>query len=59
MEKLPGPGEMQGVWQSRTEIMREEEEKIHQFDHRERSIRQLESDITDVNTIFKVCICSS
>jgi len=53
IEKLPGPGEGQGVGQSRTQMMLEEEEKINQLQERERSMRQLESDITDVNTIFK------
>ena len=42
------------MWQSRTQIMLEEEEKINQLQDREKSMRQLESDITDVNTIFKV-----
>merc|ERR1711910_13366 len=36
-----------------TQMMLEEEEKINQLQERERSMRQLESDITDVNTIFK------
>merc|ERR1711872_497057 len=53
VEKLPGPGEGQGLGQSRTQMMLEEEEKINQLQERERSMRQLESDITDVNTIFK------
>ena len=39
MEKLPGPGEVQGVWQSRTQTMLEEEENINQFQDQERSIR--------------------
>ena len=33
--------------------MQEEEYNIEQLQERERSIRQLESDIVDVNTIFK------
>ena len=39
VEKLPGLGEVQGVWQSRIQIMLEEEEKINQFHDQERSIR--------------------
>ena len=31
----------------------EEEQNIEELQERERSIRQLESDIVDVNTIFK------
>merc|ERR1712058_77206 len=38
---------------SRTQMVIEEEERISQLQQRERSMRQLESDITDVNTIFK------
>jgi hypothetical protein len=34
--------------------MIEEEERIGQLQQREQSMRQLESDIVDVNTIFKV-----
>ena len=34
--------------------MIEEEERIGQLEQREQSMRQLESDIVDVNTIFKV-----
>ena len=54
VEKLPGPREVQGMGQSRTQLMLDEEEKINQLQDRERCMRQLESDITDVNTIFKV-----
>ena len=53
-ERLPGPGEPAQHGQSRTQLMLEEEEKISQLEDRERAMRQLESDITDVNTIFKV-----
>ena len=53
-ERLPGPGEPAQQGQSRTQLMLEEEEKISQLEDRERAMRQLESDITDVNTIFKV-----
>jgi len=52
-ERLPAPGEANFVGQSRTQMMLEEEEKINQLQERERAMRQLESDITDVNTIFK------
>ena len=38
----------------RTQLMIEEEERIGQLEQREQSMRQLESDIVDVNTIFKV-----
>ncbi len=34
-------------------MLLEEEYNIEQLQERERSIRQLESDIVDVNTIFK------
>ena len=34
--------------------MIEEEERLGQLEQREQSMRQLESDIVDVNTIFKV-----
>ena len=33
----------------------QEENDIEQLQERERAVRQLESDILDVNTIFKVC----
>ena len=36
--------------------MIEEEERIGQLEQREQSMRQLESDIVDVNTIFKVSV---
>ena len=36
--------------------MIEEEERIGQLEQREQSMRQLESDIVDVNTIFKVTL---
>ncbi len=39
--------------QSKTQMLLEEEYNIEQLQERERSIRQLESDIVDVNTIFK------
>ena len=50
---LPGPGEGFGG-QSRTQMMLEEEDRLKELEDRERAMRQLESDITDVNTIFKV-----
>jgi len=51
---LGGPGEeQQQQGQSRTQLMIEEEERIGQLEQREQSMRQLESDIVDVNTIFK------
>jgi len=51
---LAGPGEeQQQQGQSRTQLMIEEEERIGQLEQREHSMRQLESDIVDVNTIFK------
>ena len=34
--------------------MLEEEERLNQLQERERAMRQLEGDIADVNTIFKV-----
>ena len=39
--------------------MIEEEERIGQLEQREQSMRQLESDIVDVNTIFKVTVLPS
>merc|ERR1711893_253338 len=39
--------------QSKTQMLLEEEENIQQLQERERAMRQLESDIVDVNTIFK------
>jgi len=53
---LAGPGEeqqQQQQGQSRTQLMIEEEERIGQLEQTEQSMRQLESDIVDVNTIFK------
>merc|ERR1711962_1458351 len=51
---LAGPGEdQQQQGQSRTQLMIEEEERLGQLEQREQSMRQLESDIVDVNTIFK------
>ena len=49
---LPGPGEVGR--QGRTQMMLEEEDRLKELEDRERAMRQLESDITDVNTIFKV-----
>ena len=49
-ENISGLGE----GQNRTKLMIEKEEKLNQLEERERSIRQLVSDITDVNTIFNV-----
>ena len=49
---LPGPGEVGRA--GRTQMMLEEEDRLKELEERERSMRQLESDITDVNTIFKV-----
>merc|ERR1719282_1692823 len=48
---LPGPGETGRA--GRTQMMLEEEDRLKELEERERSMRQLESDITDVNTIFK------
>jgi len=48
---LPGPNE--GFGQSQTQMMIEEEDRLRALEERERAMRQLESDITDVNTIFK------
>ena len=39
--------------QSKTMMLLEEEENIQQLQERERAVQQLESDIIDVNTIFK------
>ena len=39
--------------------MIEEEERLGQLEQREQSMRQLESDIVDVNTIFKVTVLPS
>jgi len=53
--ELAGPKEAeQGTaGQSRTQLMVEEEERIGALQQREQGMRQLESDIVDVNTIFK------
>lgn len=51
---LAGPGEQEQQGQSRTQLMVEEEDRIQALQHREQGMRQLESDIVDVNTIFKV-----
>ena len=37
----------------RTQMMLEEEQNLEQLQERERAVRQLEADITDVNQIFK------
>ena len=50
----PTPIENSKVFLCRTQLMIEEEERIGQLEQREQSMRQLESDIVDVNTIFKV-----
>ena len=52
---LPGPGEGFGGQgqQSRTQMMLEEEDRLKELEDRERAMRQLESDIGDVNEIFK------
>lgn len=51
---IAAPGaENEGEIQSRTQMVIEEEERISQLQQREQSMRQLESDIVDVNTIFK------
>ncbi|XP_023341518.1 syntaxin-12 [Eurytemora carolleeae] len=49
---LPGPGET-NTTQFRTQAMMQEEVDLNALQDRERAIRQLESDIVDVNTIFK------
>lgn len=48
-----GGGEVLGQGQSKTQMMLEEESNLEELQEREKSIRQLESDIVDVNTIFK------
>ena len=50
---LPGPGEGFGAQQSRTQMMLEEEDRLKELEDREKAMRQLESDIGDVNEIFK------
>jgi len=42
-----------GNSQMRTQMMLEEEQNLEQLQERERAVRQLEADITDVNQIFK------
>merc|ERR1711868_201182 len=49
---LPGPGDG-FTGQSRTQMMLEEEDRLKELEDRERAMRELESDIVDVNTIFK------
>jgi len=49
---LPGPGESFNG-QSQTQMILEEEDRLRELADRERAMRELESDITDVNTIFK------
>jgi len=66
--KLPGPGSnlidmdddnagagngLVPPGQSKTQMLLEEEQNIAELQEREKSIRQLESDIVDMNTIFK------
>ena len=52
---LPGPGDgFNG--QSQTQMILEEEDRLRELAERERAMRELESDITDVNTIFKVSL---
>jgi len=41
------------VGQSKTQMLLEEEQNMAELQEREKSIRQLESDIVDMNTIFK------
>jgi len=48
---IAGPNE--GYQQSRTQAMLQEESDLGALQEREKAIRQLESDIVDVNTIFK------
>ena len=42
-----------GNSQMKTQMMLEEEQNLEQLQERERAVRQLEADITDVNQIFK------
>jgi len=49
---LPGPGQDYSQ-QSRTQTMIQEDADLGALQEREKAIRQLESDIVDVNTIFK------
>jgi len=48
-----GQGQSQEEQQKRQQMLMQEEYDMEQLQERERSIRQLESDILDVNTIFK------
>jgi len=48
-----GQGQSQEEQQRRQQMLIQEEYDMEQLQERERSIRQLESDILDVNTIFK------
>lgn len=43
----------EGSGQNKTQLLLQEEQNIEDLRERERAIRQLESDIVDVNTIFK------
>ena len=47
-------GQSQEEQQRRQQILIQEENDIAQLQERERAVHQLESDILDVNTIFKV-----
>jgi len=48
-----GAGGGVAVGQSKTQMLLEEEQNMAELQEREKSIRQLESDIVDMNTIFK------
>ena len=52
-QQQSGGGDLLAPGQSMTQMMLQEESDIQELQERERSIRQLESDIVDVNTIFK------
>ena len=43
----------EGSGRSKTQLLLDEEQNIEELQERERAIQQLESDIVDVNTIFK------
>ena len=47
-------GQSQEQQQKQQQMLIQEEQDIEQLQERERAVRQLESDILDVNTIFKV-----
>ena len=47
-------GQSQEQQQKQQQMIIQEEHDIEQLQERERAVRQLESDILDVNTIFKV-----